>query len=220
VNCPTTVPYPLSPAAANMSAVSCALAPERAAGAMAITTYYKRYRMEAALDDLPPVPALPSGLGWAPWDESWLEAHAQVKWRAFRGEIDSAVFPNLARLDGCRNLMRVIRSKSDFCPRATWLITGPDGGCGTVQGLRDDSGAGSIQNLGVVPEWRGLGLGRALMLRALHGFWASGLEKAMLEVTAKNTSAVRLYHGLGFAIVKTLYREVQVAEPEEEVFVI
>jgi ribosomal protein S18 acetylase RimI-like enzyme len=56
------------------------------------------------------------------------------------------------------------------------------------------------------------------MLKALHGFRAAGMVRAMLEVTARNSAAVRLYHWLGFQIVKTLYREVHA--PTEELFII
>ena len=64
-----------------------------------------------------------------------------------------------------------------------------------------------IQNLGVLPEYRGLGLGRALLLKALHGFCRLGLMRGSLEVTARNKRAVRLYHRAGFNIKKTIYRE-------------
>ena len=52
---------------------------------------------------------------------------------------------------------------------------------------------GAIQNLGVVPEYRGQGLGRALVRQALEGFYQAGLRRAYLEVTAENSAAVRLY---------------------------
>ncbi|HZZ27633.1 MAG TPA: GNAT family N-acetyltransferase [Pirellulales bacterium] len=82
---------------------------------------------------------------------------------------------------------------------------------GTVQGVFDRSGMGAIQNLGVVPEYRGLGLGTALMQQALAGFQKAGLNRAFLEVTAQNSSAVRLYKQLGFARSRTVYKVSQVA---------
>jgi ribosomal protein S18 acetylase RimI-like enzyme len=185
---------------------------------MSITTYYKRYRMEVPLSRLAPVPELPEAFVWVPWEEQWLEAHAEVKCRSFQGEIDAWVFPNLSNAEGCRHLMQAICGKPNFCPLATWLVCGPDGFCGTIQGLHDAE-VGSIQNLGVVPECRGCGVGTALLLQALHSFRALGLRYAALEVTAKNTLAVRLYHRLGFNTVKTLYREAYVPT-EEELFII
>ena len=52
---------------------------------------------------------------------------------------------------------------------------------------------GAIQNLGVVPAYRGMGLGRALVRQALDGFYQAGLRRAYLEVTAENSAAVQLY---------------------------
>jgi len=80
--------------------------------------------------------------------------------------------------------------------------------CGTIQGVVDAEGNGSIQNVGVVPSLRGLGLGRCLIEQALAGFQRLGLRRAFLEVTADNKPAVRLYHRLGFRTVRTIYKTV------------
>jgi ribosomal protein S18 acetylase RimI-like enzyme len=83
-----------------------------------------------------------------------------------------------------------------------------------VQGLFDDRRQGGIQNLGVVPEYRGRGLGRALLLRALDGFMSVGVRRAFLEVTATNGPAVHTYRAVGFRAVKTLYRAVELPHPD------
>jgi ribosomal protein S18 acetylase RimI-like enzyme len=80
--------------------------------------------------------------------------------------------------------------------------------CGTIQGVVDAEGCGSIQNVGVVPSLRGLGLGSCLIEQALAGFQRLGLRRAFLEVTADNKPAVRLYHRLGFRTVRTIYKTV------------
>jgi ribosomal protein S18 acetylase RimI-like enzyme len=171
--------------------------------------YFKRYRMEVQLAGLP-APELPAGYRAEPWEADLLEAHADVLFRCFEAEIDSQVFPSLGNRDGCAALMAEIARRTAFVPEATWLLVGPDGPCGTVQGMRDRGVHGSIQNVGVVPACRGLGLGRALLLYALAGFRATGLGRALLEVTARNDAALRLYQRLGFRRVKTLYKAVAV----------
>jgi len=163
--------------------------------------------MEADLHDLP-VPLLPPGYACVPHGSPLLEAHAEVLFGSFHQEVDSVVFPSLGDRDGCRCLMVEICRKWGFLPGATWLLTGPDGPCGTVQGVRERSGVGAIQNLGIVPSCRGRGLGRALLLYALHGFRQAGLGRALLEVTAQNDGAIRLYRRLGFCRRKTLYKAV------------
>lgn len=173
--------------------------------------YFKRFKMEIALYDAPPVPALPAGYHWVAWDDDLAELHAEVTFRSFHEEIDATVFPSLGNRAGCSYLMNEIRRKPGFLPEATWLLGGPAGYCGTIQGLRERTGLGAIQNLGVVPAHRGLGLGSALLLQAVHGFRRAGLGRAFLEVTAQNEAAIRLYRRLGFRRSKTLYKAVDTA---------
>ena len=170
-------------------------------------TYFKRYRMELELRDIPPTPPLPAGFDWIAWRGDLLEAHAEIKFQCFRDELDAWVFPSLGNRLGCGELMRNIAARAAFVPEATWLLAGPLGACGTVQGLRDKS-FGAVQNLGVAPEHRGRGLGKLLLLKALHGFRRAGLRRAYLEVTARNEAAVALYRNLGFRATRTLYRAV------------
>jgi ribosomal protein S18 acetylase RimI-like enzyme len=173
-------------------------------------SYFKRYRMELDLvAPLRPVPALPDGFAWAPWESRLLDTHADVKHQCFRNEMDGIVFPNLSNRAGCQRLMREIVSRPGFRPESTWLIAHGDSHVGTVQGVADRVGTGSIQNLGVVPSYRSRGLGLALLLQALHGFRRTGLAKASLEVTAQNETAVRMYRQVGFRFRKTLYKLVE-----------
>jgi GNAT superfamily N-acetyltransferase len=153
-------------------------------------------------------PVLPPGYRWIAWDESLLELHAQVKYLSFRTELDSCVFPCLGDAEGCLRLMREIRRKPGFLPAATWLIAAPEGCVATIQGIVDRGPIGSIQNVGVLPSYRGLGLGRALVEKALVGFQLANLHRAFLEVTADNACAIRIYRSLGFRKAKTLYKAV------------
>jgi ribosomal protein S18 acetylase RimI-like enzyme len=173
-------------------------------------TYFKRFRMEVDLYNPPPLPALPAGYEWVPWHDSLVETHAEALFGSFHDEIDSAVFPSLGDARGCFYLMSEIRRKPGFLADATWLVRSPDGYCGTVQGVRERSGLGSIQNVGVTPPHRGLGIGSALVLQALHGFRRAGTGRVFLEATAQNDAAVRLYHRLGFRRRKTIYKAVGV----------
>jgi len=172
-------------------------------------SYFKRFRMEMDLSGLAPVARLPEGYSWLPWEEAFLELHAEVKFHSFFEEVDSVVFASLSTRCGCSYLMREITRKSGFCPEATWLLAHGDFYCGTVQGVRERNGMGAVQNLGVVPAYRGRGLGEALMQQALHGFARAGLGRAFLEVTAQNDAAIRLYRRLGFRCKKTIYKAVE-----------
>lgn len=172
--------------------------------------YYKRFRMELDLDRLPSEQELPPGYRWVSWQEKVLPLHALVKFRCFREELDSLIFPCLGDPQGCTQLMRDISSRVGFVPEATWLVARGEDYVGTIQGVIDRPGVGMIQNLGIVPEARNLGLGTSLLLKALMGFKERGLERGLLEVTAENTGAVRLYRRLGFRRARTLYKAVNV----------
>jgi ribosomal protein S18 acetylase RimI-like enzyme len=181
-------------------------------------TYYKRFRMEVDLDRVPDPGPLPDDFYGVPWHSAILIHHAEVKYRCFRDELDAKIFPCLGELYGCERLMRDISSRRGFLPNATWLIGAKDpsqfpsvssGYVGTVQGVIDRGRTGMIQNLGIVPEARGRGLGTQLLLKALEGFREVGLRQGMLEVTAQNVDAVRLYRRLGFRKARTLYKAVE-----------
>ena len=173
--------------------------------------YFKRYRMEIdlAITEIPR-PVLPPGYEWGEWDEADIERHALAKHRSFRDEVDSEVFPSLGEYYGCLRLMNEITQQDTFLGPATWMIVwrgpGAHEDCGTIQGLGPTDHLGSIQNVGVVPEHRGLGLGRALVLQSLAGFALAGRQRIVLEVTAENRPAVELYKSIGFRTVRTMYR--------------
>ncbi len=177
------------------------------------STYFKRFRMDADLSPERRAVAMRPGYRVVPWNEALVDVHARAKFRSFRDEIDALVFPCLGSFEGCRRLMREIRNKPGFLPQATWLIAfgrSPEElqWCGTIQGVAAPGGHGLIQNIGVVPGHRGLGLGTCLIEHALQGFRQHGLRVASLEVTADNSRAVRLYQRLGFRRGRTVYKVV------------
>ena len=109
--------------------------------------------------------------------------------------------------------MREIVAQRTFCPSATWMVVyqpepnWPASDCGTIQGITRTGGIGAIQNVGVTPEHRGQGIGRALVIQALRGFIQCRMGSAVLEVTAENDGAVKLYRSLGFEVIDVLYRD-------------
>lgn len=183
---------------------------------MLTTSYYKRFRMEIDLRTASlPSPVLPAGYRWEAWCPDVLERHAWAKWESFRSEIDSQVFECLGDYIGCLRLMQEIYGRDTFLANATWLISEESTrgkvphDCATIQGLAQAGQLGSIQNVGVVPAHRGLGLGRALVLKSLEGFRFAGMNRVYLEVTAQNEPAVELYRSLGFRVTRTVYKAVE-----------
>lgn len=200
-------------------------------------TYFKRYRMQVDLRqtirEIPGQRPDHSGLPLTneanspvklsgdyslhPWNNRLIGAHANAKYLSFRDEIDSNVFPCLGDADGCLRLMKEISCRQGFIPAATWLATKTDPqtgeieNCGTVQGLRDQIEVASIQNVGIVPEHRGHGLGSKLLEHSLAGFHSQGIKFVTLEVTSHNVGAIRLYRRLGFKIMRTVYKSAELS---------
>lgn len=176
-------------------------------------TYFKRYKMEIDLKRVQDVKLRQfEKYSFLSWDSNLVDNHAEAKFLSFRNELDSHVFPCLGNREGCMKLMNEISCRSGFISTATWLLVLNETGnrssenCGTVQGISDDGKTGSIQNLGIVPEHRGGGLGTELLTRSLKGFAEAGVESVNLEVTAKNEGALQLYQRLGFEVVELVYK--------------
>ncbi|MDD3921776.1 MAG: GNAT family N-acetyltransferase [Eubacteriales bacterium] len=59
-------------------------------------------------------------------------------------------------------------------------------------------GAGAVYGLGILPEYRGRGYGRALLLLAVQALKRGNARDIRLQVAAKNETALRLYLSCGF----------------------
>ena len=175
--------------------------------------YIKRYQMVIDLTKVMLSDSLlPAGFYFLEWHPAFIERHAKTKYLSFCNEIDARIFPSFRQYDACLRLMRSIAEKSAFLPETTWLIVQGEPlkevrDCATIQGLKHNDLLGAIQNVAVLPDFRGRGLGQSLVLKSLHGFRNAGITQVTLEVTAENTPAVCLYEKLGFRTVKTVYKE-------------
>ena len=87
------------------------------------------------------------------------------------------------------------------------LLSGP--GCFALIALRDGEPVGfalarlaadecELLSLGVLPAWRRLGIGRALLLAVCERAVTNGGRHIYLEVAADNCAGRALYHALGF----------------------
>jgi RimJ/RimL family protein N-acetyltransferase len=69
--------------------------------------------------------------------------------------------------------------------------------------------------IGLLPEFRGKGIGRGLMQRTIDAAFAFGLTRIELTVRESNANAIALYKSLGFAI-EGLHRNAVCIEGEYE----
>lgn len=200
--------------------------------------HFKRQRLFYDLRS-PIVPLSPPiGFCVVPWDSGLLEIHAKVKHASFEHEVDANIFNCFATRSGCRRLVQEIVTRDGFVPEATWLLVPIEPGvqldpqlepkefirnlqhqgvrlgqaCGTIQGLAINELLGSVQNLGVIPAFRGRGLGQWLLHCALVGFQKRGLDRVVLEVTCDNYGATRLYQRLGWQLDEITYKCVELID--------
>ena len=61
---------------------------------------------------------------------------------------------------------------------------------------------GWVRQLGVLPSWRGKGLGSALLRQAFYSFRKRGFDKVGLTVDAQNENAYLFYQRLGMRRVR------------------
>jgi len=173
--------------------------------------FLKRYRMECPVQSAKNGPAdLPKGYSWEKWTPEISHLHGLVLHQSFKGEKDSQLFLSFTTLAGCENLLKEMGQRTDFLPEATWLILGPDGPCATLQSLFQKGNVVSVQNIAVVPEHRGKGLGKALVKKLFQMMHEHQFPMAWLEVTADNERAIRLYESMGFIRTKVLYKELPI----------
>ncbi|MCJ8008146.1 GNAT family N-acetyltransferase [Lederbergia wuyishanensis] len=70
--------------------------------------------------------------------------------------------------------------------------------------LEVHDGIGGIYGLGVLPEYRGNGYGKEILIKSVQLLRAKQVNEVMLQVSVKNKSALNLYKSCGFEVVSTM----------------
>lgn len=81
--------------------------------------------------------------------------------------------------------------------RRFWLITLADVPIGGIAIVWSEDSAG-ITTFGIVPEYRGRGLGRQALVDLIDMLLAEGWREITIEVAVENRNALGLYHACGF----------------------
>lgn len=148
---------------------------------------------------LPPVPDIEI----RNWAEGDFQSAAQVITAAYFGHIDSDINDQYRTVAGStRFLNNIVRFPGCGVFDAQSSLVAVSRSTGTVAGLllasrvRDD--VGHVTQICVSPEFRGRGLGKALMVQCCRSLQRRGFSQLTLTVTEANRPAVDLYEHLGF----------------------
>jgi mycothiol synthase len=183
-----------------------------AAGGAVIRRFY---RMEICLDDAPPAPVPPHA------DDVEIRrlVPGEADQRVMHGLIDTAFMDHFGHeSEGYEQWVQ--RTVNGVCTDLSlWWLASVAGE--PAAGLYGDvmEGKGYVDTLGTLRAYRGMGLGRALLLTSFAEFHRRGLRKVALGVDATNpTGALALYESVGMTAAHEGWRyELQnSAEPYEE----
>ncbi len=141
-----------------------------------------------------------------PWEERDFDAAADLIVSAYQEHIDSQINDHYSHSSGAlRFLKNIILFPGCGIFRAGWSFVAEGSGGrldGAVLVSEVAHGVAHITQICVRPELQKRGLGRRLMEASLAAAAAAGCTGVSLTVTAENRSAVSLYRGLGFSILK------------------
>lgn len=92
------------------------------------------------------------------------------------------------------------------------------GECLCHASVSDKPNEGNIAHLGVLREYRGRGLGRALLAAGMQRLANLGFDSATLAVDAENTPAVHLYRSLGMDVARERlhFEKIITPSPQEQ----
>ncbi len=135
--------------------------------------------------DLPDAP-LPPGIAL----DTWVPQRAEQFFAAYDGSFRTRPgFPGWS----AEQWIEWATDDEDFRPELSLLARACDTPVGFLIGAE-----GWVVQVGVVPAWRGRGLGAALVAEILRRAQAAGARSTLLTVNVNNPGAARVYERLGF----------------------
>jgi mycothiol synthase len=155
-------------------------------------------RRELANADVLAPDNLPSGITLAEWTAETIPAFFAAYSASFA---DRPGFPSWTQ----ERWAEWTAGDADFRPDLSWVALAGDNPVGFITNAidtREEPPAGFIIQVGTRPDWRGRGLGAALVVRALRAWREANVTAVNLDVNVNNPTARRLYERLGFHVVR------------------
>jgi ribosomal protein S18 acetylase RimI-like enzyme len=160
---------------------------------LAVLAYLRR--AVTAAEACAPAPKEITWRRWTPWRR---RQFARTIERTYEGSLDC---PAMAGLRTAQDALATHRATGVFRAWA-WHLALEGGEAVGVVLASEVEGRGDLVYLGVVPEARGRGIGRALLAQAIRDTARMGLPALAVAVDTANVPAVRLYAGARFKEVR------------------
>lgn len=146
---------------------------------------------------------MPDGLELRPWRDEDLSAAARLIAISYRGHTDSAINDQYRTMHGSqRFLNNIVRYAGCgvFSPAASHVVVDRSQRelVALVLGSRVSPQSGHVTQVCVHPDYRRLGIARALLNVASSHFVRLGASEISLTVTEANTDAIGLYKSEGY----------------------
>jgi ribosomal protein S18 acetylase RimI-like enzyme len=137
------------------------------------------------------------------WEPQDYQSAGELIHAAYAEHTDSEINDQYRTLHGAlRFLHNIVRFPGCgiFEPAFSWVLREHNARSpiGLVLASRVGPDVAHITQFCVAPEYRGRGLGSALLRHTIHALRAAGFQAITLTVTASNTPARRLYEAYGF----------------------
>lgn len=138
-----------------------------------------------------------------PWSDIHLEAAASIISLAYHDHVDGQINDQYRSLAGARRFLHNIVQFPGcgmFFRPASFIAVDAESGwaAGTVLASFVAAGVGHITQLCVAPKYRGLGIGKDLLRRAVAVLTEHGASRISLTVTLGNKEAIQLYERCNF----------------------
>jgi mycothiol synthase len=156
------------------------------------TLWYLRHGGQTMRDSLSAVPRLT----FQTYGRADGDLFGRTLLRTYEGTLDCAEVAGRRTLD---EILAGHQAQGRFDPDRWWLALEGDQAIGVLL-IADEPDllAWEVAYVGVVPEARGRGIGRELMLQALREARVSAIPELFLTVDVRNHPAWHLYQSLGF----------------------
>ena len=149
------------------------------------------------------LPPIPPQFEIRPWSEPEYQSAAALITAAYRGHVDSEINDQYRTLTGSlRFLNNIVRFPGcgTFDPQASFVVfqrhTRALIGLILCSQVRPD--VGHITQVCVLPEYRSVGLGEAMLAASTRNLRERGFRFISLTVTEANDRAIALYKRIGF----------------------